>query len=66
MLAFWSLVLSALFAPLVSAQFQFFDQFFGGQQSGGQQQQGGNVASDSKWYQQTWEGGEFEIYLFLR
>jgi hypothetical protein len=44
---------------LVSAQFQFFEQFF----QGGQQQQGAqekqNVPSDSNWYRQNWEGGKF-------
>jgi len=52
------------FASLASAQFQFFDQFFGGQQ---QQQRGGqgsqNAASDSSWYQQTWDSVHCSNYL---
>jgi len=41
---------------LTNAQFQFFEQMFnGGQQQ--QQQQPQNVASDSAWYQQTYESG---------
>lgn len=42
----------------VSAQFQFFEQVFnqGGQQQQQQRQQ--NVASDSVWYQKTYEGGK--------
>ena len=53
-------LLLSLLPTFISAQFQFFDSFFSGQQ---QQQQGGgggqpqNVASDSAWYQKTWEGG---------
>lgn len=42
--------------PLTSAQFQFFEQMFqGGHQQ--QQQQPQNVASDSRWYQETYESG---------
>ena len=48
-------------AGLASAQFQFFEQMFnqGGQQhqQQHQQQQQQNVASDSEWYQQTYESG---------
>ena len=42
---------------LASAQFQFFEQMFqqGGQQQ--QQQEKQNVASDSEWYQQTYDSG---------
>lgn len=44
----------------VSAQFQFFDQFFGtGQQQAHHEKQ--NVASDSGWYQHTWESGEYYL-----
>lgn len=42
------------------AQFQFFEQMFnqgGQQQQQRQQQQEQNVASDSAWYQKTYEGG---------
>ena len=48
-------------AGLASAQFQFFEQMFnqGGQQQQHQQhqQQQQNVASDSEWYQRTYESG---------
>lgn len=52
-----------LFAGLSAAQFQFFEQMFGGQQGGhphhGQQQQEKqNVASDSEWYQRTYDSCE--------
>ena len=50
-------------AGLASAQFQFFEQMFnqGGQQQQQQQQQqqAQNVASDSEWYQRTYESGIF-------
>ena len=52
-----SLWLMSLLLTVVSAQFQFFDQFFGGQQQQAQEPQ--NVASDSSWYQNTWQGGMF-------
>jgi hypothetical protein len=38
------------------AQFQFFDQMFGGQQRA-QPQEKQNVASDSKWYRETYTNG---------
>ena len=54
----------ALFAGLSTAQFQFFEQMFGGQQQGhpghhGQQQQQekANAPSDSEWYQRTYDSG---------
>ena len=54
-----SLLLSL--ATLTTAQFQFFEQMFqgGGQQQQQQQrqQQPQNVASDSEWYQRTYESG---------
>lgn len=49
-------------AGLASAQFQFFEQMFnqgGQQQQQQQQQQAQNVASDSEWYQRTYESGIF-------
>jgi hypothetical protein len=50
---------------LATAQFQFFEQFFqGGQQPQGQPEKQ-NVPSDSSWYRQNWEGGQY-IYLFDR
>ena len=45
-----------LFVACVSANFQFFDQFFGGQQQQHQTQQKQDGPSDSVWYQQSWEG----------
>ncbi|KAM0795674.1 hypothetical protein BDR22DRAFT_893917 [Usnea florida] len=47
-------------ASLASAQFQFFEQMFnqgGQQQQQHHQQQPQNVASDSEWYQRTYESG---------
>ncbi|KAF7845986.1 hypothetical protein BT93_L5696 [Corymbia citriodora subsp. variegata] len=59
------LILFATLIVSVSAQFQFFDQFFGSQQQ--QQQQGGqeqrNVASDSSWFQQNWQQATCSNYL---
>ena len=54
------------FASLSAAQFQFFEQMFsgGGQQHHGhQQQQQQNVASDSEWYQRTYNGGKTPYFL---
>ncbi len=52
-------------AGLATAQFQFFEQFFqGGQQAQGQQEKQ-NVPSDSSWYRQNWEGGQY-IHPFVR
>lgn len=44
--------------PFTTAQFQFFEQMFnrGGEP---QQQRQQNVASDSRWYQETYENGYF-------
>lgn len=52
-----------IFVGLVSAQFQFFEHLFnqGGQQAQ-QAQEKQNVPSDSSWYQQNWDGGEFSVY----
>ncbi|KAK5940944.1 Long chronological lifespan protein 2 [Knufia obscura] len=57
---FWYI---ALFIAAATAQFQFFDQFFGGQQQGGGQQEKQNVASDSSWFQQTWQQATCSNYL---
>ena len=55
------------FAGLSAAQFQFFEQMFsgGGHQHHGQQQQQEkqNVASDSEWYQRTYDGGMHTLYF---
>ncbi|KAH8151026.1 uncharacterized protein LAJ45_04727 [Morchella importuna] len=50
---------------LASAQFgNFFEGMFGGgQQQQQQQQRGQNVASDSQWYQNTYDGASCSNYL---
>jgi hypothetical protein len=57
MILLYQILLSVLtiHAATVTAQFQFFEQMFGGQQQ--QQQQPQNVASDSNWYRQNYEAG---------
>jgi hypothetical protein len=58
-----ALSIVVLLVGLASAQFQFFDQFFhGGHQQQQAPQEKQNVASDSNWYRQTWEGGEFSFF----
>ena len=52
------LSLTVLLAGAANAQFQFFENMFGGQQGGPQQQQQGNAPSDSNWYQQNWDQGK--------
>jgi hypothetical protein len=44
-------------ATTAHAQFQFFENMFGGHPGGQQQQQQGNAPSDSNWYQQSWDQG---------
>lgn len=56
--AMQSLLSISLFILVVSAQFQFFDQFFGGQQQQQGQQEKQNVASDSSWFQGNWQQGK--------
>ncbi|KAL2272574.1 hypothetical protein FJTKL_06292 [Diaporthe vaccinii] len=63
-------LLSLLFALLgtVSAQFNFFEQMFGGQQGGGgghhhHQQQQQNAPSDSSWYRAQVDRAHCENYL---
>jgi hypothetical protein len=51
-----SLLLLITLALSVSAQFQFFEQFFNGDQQ--QQAQPQNVASDSSWYRQNYAKGK--------
>ncbi|KAL8664544.1 MAG: hypothetical protein Q9202_002953 [Teloschistes flavicans] len=59
-----SLFSSILLLPLASAQFQFFEQMFqGGGHQHAQQQQPQNVASDSRWYQETYESAHCTNYL---
>jgi len=64
MLLRFALLLLGAFATLGTAQFQFFEQMFQGQHQQQQQQhqEPQNVASDSTWYQQTYESG---IHPFL-
>jgi len=51
-----SLILAILgFALTATAQFQFFEQMFGGQQQAQQQPQ--NVRSDAEWYKSQYEAG---------
>ena len=49
-----SILLVLALALSVTAQFQFFEQFFGGEQ---QHQQPQNVPSDSSWYKQNYAKG---------
>jgi len=63
-LRFAPLLLSA-FATLGTAQFQFFEQMFQGQQQPQQHQEPQNVASDSTWYQQTYESGIYPSFNSL-
>jgi hypothetical protein len=58
-LAIPALLSFLLLLPAVTAQFQFFGDFFGQQsQQQGHQQERQNAASDSNWYRQTWENGK--------
>lgn len=64
---FSSLLIFIVLLPSTFAQFQFFEQMFSGnahhhhhQQ---QQQQPQNVASDSNWYRQTYDGGIVSFYF---
>ena len=65
------LLLTLIFslASISLAQFQFFEQMFnqGGQQQRHQQQQDQpqNVASDSEWYQRTYESGMLTFFSLL-
>lgn len=60
MFSTWIKIIWALFllASVAQAQFQFFEQMFGG---GGprQQQPAQDEPSDPSWYQKNWENGEF-------
>ncbi|KAF2153533.1 long chronological lifespan protein 2 [Myriangium duriaei CBS 260.36] len=60
-LALWALATPAL------AQFNFFDQMFGGggeqHHQGHQHQQPQNAASDSAWYKQNYEAAHCDKYL---
>lgn len=57
--ALWAIL---LLIATAHGQFQFFENMFGGgQQHQFHEQQ--DVASDSSWYQRTWDGGECENCL---
>ena len=64
MISYWSKALWALLllASVAQAQFQFFEQMFGGGGPGhGRQQQAPQDGpSDPSWYQNKWENGEIE------
>lgn len=47
-----------LLASTVTAQFQFFEQMFGGQGGHHHQSQPQNMPSDASWYQQQYEAGK--------
>ncbi|KAF2096089.1 hypothetical protein NA57DRAFT_78861 [Rhizodiscina lignyota] len=59
LLATLFLLMSALMSS-ASAQFQFFEQMFGG---GGQQAAPQNVRSDSEWYKQQYDSAHCTNYL---
>ena len=63
MLASISSLLTCLFLGLAHAQFQFFEQMFQGGGQPQQHQQPQNVASDSQWYQQTYESGRIRLSI---
>lgn len=48
-----------LLASMAQAQFQFFEQMFGGGGGPRQQQPAQDEPSDPSWYQKNWENGEF-------
>ncbi|KAI1313255.1 hypothetical protein F5Y03DRAFT_381394 [Xylaria venustula] len=60
-----SLLLLPLFASLAQAQFNFFDQMFGGSGGGGnqQQQRQQNVPSDANFYRTNFERMHCDNYL---
>lgn len=58
-------LLGLLFFTTAQAQFQFFEQMFGGgQQHHESSGHGGNVPSDSAWYQNAYNGGVYSISIF--
>ncbi|KAJ5958769.1 uncharacterized protein N7479_005919 [Penicillium vulpinum] len=59
--ALWALL---LLVSVAQAQFNFFDQMFGGgEQQQRQQQRSQNAPSDSDRYQQMWNGAQCDNYL---
>ncbi|KAJ5831910.1 hypothetical protein N7474_000221 [Penicillium riverlandense] len=61
----WHKALWALFllASVAHAQFNFFEQMFGGNQGQERQQQNQNAPSDSSRYQKAWDGSKCSNYL---
>lgn len=60
----WALL---VLASLAQAQFQFFEHMFGGghqQQQHHRPQEGQNVPSDSSWFRNNWEAGEWPSNMF--
>lgn len=62
--ALWALL---LLVSVAQAQFNFFDQMFGGgEQQQRQQQRSQNAPSDSDRYQQMWSGGKTRNIRLLK
>jgi hypothetical protein len=63
----WHKALWAFFllASVAQAQFNFFEQMFGGNQGQERQQQNQNSPSDSSRYQKAWDGCECSFYRDL-
>lgn len=57
----WAL---SLLVSVAQAQFNFFDQMFGGGEQQRPQQQSQNAPSDSSRYQQMWSGGKMKPVAF--
>lgn len=59
-----------LLVAMAQAQFQFFEQMFGGHQQHQHQQRDHhetqNVPSDSEWYQQSWAGGKLLLEVLVK
>lgn len=58
--ALWALL---LLVSVAQAQFNFFEQMFGGGEQQQRQQRSQNAASDSGRYQQMWSGSKFSKIL---
>ncbi|KAJ5463237.1 hypothetical protein N7475_008181 [Penicillium sp. IBT 31633x] len=58
--ALWALL---LLVSVAQAQFNFFEQMFGGGEQQRQQQRSQNAPSDSGRYQQMWSGAQCDNYL---
>lgn len=64
--ALWAFL---LLASVAQAQFQFFEHMFGGGGGGGprqaRQEDHQDGPSDSSWYQDKWENGEFTNFVLV-